>query len=368
MTILLTYIHSLPSNGRVLAVTRAVPSSSLSTPIDTTSDDCGHKSSCLAAQQRIKNNPHPELDLYKTSFSTSRKPPLTRYPVDYWFWLLYFAIPYGFTCRTAIIETFEAVYHGRNVFNSVDANNTCWSNPFATFMYIACELLIPTAPFGGIGGDKPVLFSGKMRSRDKVIAKIVSVLMKSHKKYSARQISDYRRTIINDLLHQYSDATLPPYLREYASSALRRFAQSTYIVPHNSPYVDKIPVCHIKSGECTNFRLASIAKHLVDNGWIPLPEERPGKPCLHLDGNLVVHPFLAFFLALPGYHCQTDDIHSFVMRDPKRHGKAWWEWYVMRYSYRKAEYAQRWWASEVTGNRVKDSVLYDTYGEPPTND
>ncbi|KAJ9116882.1 hypothetical protein QFC22_004539 [Naganishia vaughanmartiniae] len=205
----------------------------------------------------------------------------------------------------AVIETFEAIFHGKLVYNPQDANNTCWSDPLTTFIYIACELLLPTAPFGGIGGSTPVLFFGKMRERDKVIAKIVSIVIRSSR-YSARQIIDYRRTIINDLLSQYSDSTLPAYIREYASAAVRRFAQSTQILPYDS-------------------KLALITQHLVDNGWIPLPQRPPGKQHLQPDGNLVIHPFLAFFLGLPGYHYQSDDIQSYVVCDPTRYGKAWWE-------------------------------------------
>ncbi|KAJ9101864.1 hypothetical protein QFC21_003204 [Naganishia friedmannii] len=350
MSLLLTYIHSLPSN----------------IPLDASDDECGHKPSCLAAQQRIKNNPNPELDLYTASSrSSSKNEPVAEYPVDYWFWLLYFAIPYGFTCRMAIIETFEAVFHGRPVYKPEDVDNTCWSDPLATFIYIACELLLPIAPFGGIGGHTPVLLAGKMRLRDKVIAKIVTAVMMSDK-YSARQSSNYRQRIIGNLLSQYSDSSLPGHIREYAIAALQRFAQSTRIITYNSGYVDKIPECNIKHGACTNYRLTLIAKHLTENGWIPLPANS-AKQHLHPDGNLVIHPFLAFFLSLPGYHCQSDDIHSYVVCDPKRHGKAWWEWYVMRHPYRKVEYASRWWANDVSGEKVRDSVFYIEYGEPPTN-
>jgi hypothetical protein len=41
-----------------------------------------------------------------------------------------------------VIETFEAVFLGKTVFDAMNEDNSRWSDPLATFIYVACELNI----------------------------------------------------------------------------------------------------------------------------------------------------------------------------------------------------------------------------------
>ncbi|KAJ9116876.1 hypothetical protein QFC22_004533 [Naganishia vaughanmartiniae] len=301
--------------------------------------DCGHLPFCLAAQKRIKENPEPILSL--CSAGSGKKP---KYPANFWFWLLYFTIPVTFSCRIAIIETFETIFRGKAVFDpNDDADNAIWAHPLATFIYIACEFLVPTAPFGGFGGGKSVLFWGQKCSRNTVIAKILSVVMGVT--FSAKQISSCKQMIIKDLLNQYADCAVADF-RGNLAVALHRMAGSTPLRTYFASYLDFLPYHETENGGWKHYRLKLAVRRLIAYGTITLKDNLGDQR--HLLGNHLafLHPFLAFFLGPRGGH-MTSNVTSFLTSDTALlsdetglHGEGWWNHHVMQDSEEKAECAR----------------------------
>ncbi|KAJ9101870.1 hypothetical protein QFC21_003210 [Naganishia friedmannii] len=359
---------------------------------DNTTIACGHYSSCYAAQKRIKENPEAMRlpsssgSGAPSSSSSDDSEQVAKYPADFWFWVLYFTIPVGFSCRIAIIETFETVFRGKTVFDATNADHGVWANPLATFIYIACtaadqitilgELLVPTEPFGGFGGSKSVLFWGQKRTRNSVISKIVSAVM--CKEFTSKQISSYKQTIIKLLLRQYANRKLEEY-RDHVAVALHRMAGSTPLRVYVSSYLDDLPYHEKKHGGWRHFRLKLSVRRLIAYGTVTLQDNLGYQP-QEYGNNLALHPFLGFFLGLNGECHMSANIASFIPCDEPltfdvaagRHGKIWWDRHVMHDSEIKVEYARLWWSNNVIdktdANRIQDREFYRTYRMPPVSD
>lgn len=309
------------------------------------------------------------------------------YPVDYWFWLLNFAIPYGFSCRMDVIETFDAVFFDKTVYDPTNANNNLWSDPFATFIHVACkfrithnlrhdelimslrlgELLIPYTPFGGFGAGQSIRFWDHNLSRNQIIHVIVTVV--TGVKYSIKTISQHKRAITKDLLNRYVDEAVEPYVREYAGVALQRFAGTTRLSDYLASYLEATPPSPSHKSKGRYLTLVFAVHQLITEH-----PDAPSTAVHHQDvGNLMLHPFLAFLLGINGTSPETTRFASYfecaTYRTPalRDFGRKWWDNYVMSDTERKHGYA-RLWANNVGDQNMHDMAFYHKFGPPPASD
>lgn len=238
------------------------------------------------------------------------------------------------------------------------------------------ELLVPTEPFGGFGGSKTVLFLGQKRTRNGVIAKIISVVQ--GKEFTSKQISSNKQTVIKGLLSQYADRGLGDY-RDHVAVALHRLAGATPLREYFSSYLDQLPYHETLHGGWTHYRLKLAVRRLIAYGTVELHDNLGHQPEGY-GNDFALHPFLAFFLGLNGECHMTANITSFVTCDTdlepgiasSKHGKNWWNRHVMHHSEQKAEYAKRWWANSLhdreSNERLHAAEFYREYGKPPVSD
>ncbi|KAJ9116799.1 hypothetical protein QFC24_006604 [Naganishia onofrii] len=266
-----------------------------------------------------------------------------------------------------VIGTFEAVFLGKTVFDATNEGNSRWSDPLATFIYVACELLIPVAPFGGCVPSKSVLFWGKNLSRNQVIARVITVVM-GHA-YSSRNIFSHKQAIIKGLLERYIDDTVEPYLREYAGVALQRFAGTTPLCDYFRCYIDNTPPCPSEVSEGAYLTQVFAAQQIImDRPDTPVPAEYHQD-----DDNLALHPFLAFLISINGNSHEHTHFASYFKcaATPKqvlpKFGRNWWDYYVMSDTERKHEYGWLW-LDKVCGQDMNDILFYHRIGPPPTSD
>ncbi|KAJ9116881.1 hypothetical protein QFC22_004538 [Naganishia vaughanmartiniae] len=332
----------------------------------------GSASVSSAGRKRVNNTPKS-----RTLSSSSKSTPAAarsvfhtagKYPIDYWYWLLSFALPAGFARCLAVIETFEAYFYDKNAaFNPIEPvkQQACWY-PFAAFLHFACELLLPLDPFGGFGGGKSVRFWGQNLSRNQVIGKIISKA--TGIVYDHKRVSSHKQMIVKTLLCRYISHKENKDGRGRIAEALQQLAGTTKLERYLGSYLKD----RDGSGDKTPEEMAARLLVLEQRTTIePLP-----KTWCPRQKVLSLHPLLAFFLGLNGNSAANASVTEIFRADQAIHegqtsstfGRAWWNQCVMTNSNEKADYMELWWCKKIANPNFNPADFYREHGHPPASD
>ncbi|KAJ9101865.1 hypothetical protein QFC21_003205 [Naganishia friedmannii] len=332
-----------------------------------------------AGRKRISNTPKPR----RTSSSSSRTAATSstsstsnngeKYADNHWFWLLTFAIPAGFARCFAVIETFEAYFRDKKALGPVvSLPRRPWNHPFATFLHLACELLLPVTAFGGFGGGNTLAFWGERLSRNQIIGKILTKA--TGFTYDHKHVSSHKQTIIKNLLSRYIDAPLGSDERGCIAEALQQLAGRTSLERFLRSYLRSTD--SEKKRTRTQLKFERAAKALVE-------EQRPDilrfpEAWCRFHNAIALHPILAFFLGLSGNSIvNAASTETFLRADQPlqaeqaipKFGVDWWNNFVMTDADRKAQYMELWWQNEDLGDdALSEEEFHRIHGQAPNRD
>ncbi|KAJ9116800.1 hypothetical protein QFC24_006605 [Naganishia onofrii] len=288
---------------------------------------------------------------------------VAKYTDNYWYWLFAFALPHGFYRSLEVVETFDTYYYCKPVCvlacdNPAGDRKGTWNHPFSTFIYIACELLLPVTPFGGFGHAGTASFWGEALSRNKVIAKIVSYA--TGKDYDHKAISSHKQTIIKSLLWRFGDTTVDDYARYQAGSALHQFAGITSLETFLHSFISRDPqATGSPDAKCTRERRLKASAKLLVEKYKDVPAAGYREESCRNRTVLALDPFLAFFLGLNGSSSANTSFNRYFKADQalrlgqssqssRDFGRDWFNANVMTNDAdAKAAYAKNWWKAFV---------------------